>query len=60
MRYTFLLDSYINNTIGDYDISKINNKHLEELSSMLLTEGGKNNQGLSPKTVSDIISLERV
>lgn len=59
MRYTFLLDSYINNTIGDYDISKINNKHLEELSSMLLTEGGKNNQGLSPKTVSDIISLVR-
>lgn len=57
MRYIFLLNSYINNTMGDYDISLINDKHLEDLSIMLLTEGGKNKQGLSPKTVSDILSL---
>lgn len=43
--------------MGDYDISLINDKHLEDLSIMLLTEGGKNKQGLSPKTVSDILSL---
>lgn len=57
MRYTFLLNNYINCTIGNYGISSITDQHLEDLSIMLLTEGGKDKQGLSPKTVLDIISL---
>lgn len=57
MRYTFLLNNYINCTIGNYSISSITAHHLEDLSIMLLTEGGKNKQGLSSKTVLDIISL---
>ncbi|XCP85033.1 site-specific integrase [Roseburia hominis] len=57
MRYTYLLNNYIYNVIGNYDISLINDKHLENLSRMLLAEGGKGKQGLSPKTVTDILSL---
>lgn len=57
MRYTFLLNNYINNIIGNYNISSINDTHLENLSIRLLTQGGKDKQGLSPKTVLDIISL---
>jgi integrase len=57
MRYAFLLNNYINCTIGNYGISSITDQHLEDLSIMLLTEGGKDKQGLSPKTVLDIISL---
>lgn len=57
MRYSYLLENYIVPLLGDSDISVIRNQDINDISSMLLSTGGKNHTGLSAKTVADIICL---
>lgn len=57
MRYNYLLENYILPTLGNSEISVIQNQDINSFSSMLLSTGGKNNTGLATKTVADIICL---
>jgi integrase len=57
MRYSYLLENYILPTLGNYEISVIQNHDINSFSSMLLSTGGKNNNGLATKTVADIVCL---
>ena len=57
MRYDYLLEQYIYPQFGECRINIITNSMIEDFSNYLLTEGGRQKQGLAPKTVSDILSL---
>lgn len=57
VKYRNLLNSYILPPLGNCFISKITNEKIYELSCSLLKSGGRKAAGLSPKTVSDILSL---
>jgi len=57
-RYKFLLERYILPKLGHLKISQISNTLLSLYSSNLLTNGSlRNDEKLSPKTVSDIMSV---
>lgn len=58
-KYRNLLDSYIIPTFGHFKLCQLTNTIIEERSNELLLSGGKKGAGLSPKTVSDILSVVR-
>lgn len=58
-KYSNLLDAYIIPAIGRYPINSLTNDIIEDQSNKLLISGGRNRMGLSPKTVSDILSIIR-
>ena len=58
-KYRNLLDSYIIPTFGHFELCQLTNTIIEERSNELLLSGGKQGAGLSPKTVSDILSVVR-
>ncbi|MBQ9746511.1 MAG: hypothetical protein IJW21_06780, partial [Clostridia bacterium] len=56
-RYHRILHKYILPDIGNLHVSKIDTYTLNKLAERLLLRGGKGGKPLSPKTVSDIMSL---
>lgn len=58
-KYANLLDTYILPIFGKKAVSVLTNDCLEVFCNKLLTEGGVKRSGLSPKTVSDALSVIR-
>ena len=58
-KYSNLMDAYIIPAIGRYPINSLTNDIIEDQSNRFLISGGRNGMGLSPKTVSDILSIIR-
>lgn len=57
-RYTFIINNHIRPTLGSYQISKISTQLVETLIEQKLTSGNlKNGAALSPKTVTDILTI---
>ncbi len=59
VKYRNLLHSYIYPQISNRDISEIKYNDISEMCTLLLCKGGKNRQGLSPKTVSSVLSVTK-
>ena len=59
VKYRNLLNTYIFPEMGNEKILLLNYEQMDTFCHRMLTAGGKNNSGLSPKTVSDILSLIR-
>jgi integrase len=57
MKYSNLLDKYVISTIGKIDIGLIGYDCISELCNNLLRNGGRLHNGLSVKTVSDVLSV---
>jgi integrase len=57
IKYSNMLDKYVIPDIGKLDIGLIGYDCISELCNNLLRNGGKLNNGLSTKTVSDILSV---
>lgn len=58
-KYQNLLNSYILPTFGNHSLEKITHDFIETHCNKLLLSGGKKGTGLSPKTVSDVLSVIR-
>ena len=58
-KYWNLLNLYILPEIGKYSIHEISHEILEKYCNHLLIRGGRLKQGLSSKTVSDVLSVVR-
>jgi len=58
-KYHNLLRSYILPEFKTVRLSKITSSFLETYCNQMLTQGGQDSSGLSPKTVSDILSVIR-
>lgn len=58
-KYYNLMTHYILPKYGNQTLDKITYESLEEHCSRLLRSGGKKGTGLSPKTVSDVLSVLR-
>lgn len=52
-----LLNSYIIPRLGSLTIDSLTYEAIEEQANQLLAAGGRTQCGLSPKTVSDILSV---
>lgn len=59
VKYCNLLESYIYPCIGDVAISTLSHELIQTNCNQLLQIGGAHQQGLSPKTVADIVSVIR-
>ena len=59
VRYRNLVTSYINPKLGEMNWSGLNKAVIETFCRKLLSNGGVRQTGLSPKTVSDILSVLR-
>ena len=59
IRYQSILYKYLYPKIGNIPVCEITNSYIENLCCELLMSGNRNSQPLSPKTVSDIISVLR-
>lgn len=59
VKYGNLLDSYILPELGGCEVGEITHGKLETFCSSLLLTGGVKGTGLSPKTVSDCLSIVR-
>ena len=53
-RYVWIIDHYINPTLGDYALRSLRTQHLDDLYTSLLERGGRNGDGLAPKTVHEV------
>lgn len=56
-KYQNMLDMYIIPTLGEMLLNQITYEVLQQLCNKLLATGGSRGQGLSTKTVSDILAL---
>ena len=56
-KYQYAVTKYINPYIGNFDVTKITNGTIQDFANTLLIEGGAKGEGLSPKSVSDIVSI---
>lgn len=56
-KYQYAVVKYINPYIGNLKIYEITNKYIYDFANRLLIEGGAKHQGLSPKSVNDIICI---
>lgn len=59
VKYQNLLNAYVLPTIGERLVEELTNEYLETFCNELLCSGGVKQSGLSPKTVSDVLSLIR-
>ncbi len=59
IKYKNLLKTYIIPYIGNFFLDEITNKVIDSYCRQMMKKGGCLNKGLSPKTVSDILSLIR-
>lgn len=58
-KYQYAIVKYINPYIGSKKTNEITNKKIQSFANILLTEGGAKHQGLSPKSVNDVICILR-
>lgn len=58
-KYLNLLESYIYPEFADTPITNITHTHMESHCNALLQTGGVKGKGLSPKTVTDVLSVMR-
>lgn len=59
VKYYNLLNSYILPKLGNKTMNSLTHDYIESYCNELLFTGGKKGTGLSPKTVSDILSIIR-
>lgn len=57
IKYQNILSNYIMPIFGAVKINEIGNSEIFTFSRNLITTGGKKKRGLSPKTVSDVLSI---
>lgn len=57
VKYRNILDSYLYPFIGDLTFPQLTHGSVEDLSKELLSHGSKTGEKLSPKTVSDVLSV---
>ena len=60
VKYLHMLDDHILPVLQDLHCADITYQVLEEFSNQLLTQGGKAQSGLSPKTVTDVLSVVKL
>lgn len=60
IKYRNLWNSYIQPELGAFKLSELTQLLMEAYCKNLITRGGHKREGLSPKTVSDTISLIRI
>ena len=58
-KYRNMIKLYILPSFGQVPLSLLTHTFIQEQCNMLLTIGGKDGAGLSPKTVSDVLSIIR-
>lgn len=58
-KYSNLLNLYIIPNLGHFPVESLSYDMIEECANQLLVSGGRKGVGLSPKTVSDILSVVR-
>ncbi|EOS70250.1 hypothetical protein C818_01943 [Lachnospiraceae bacterium MD308] len=59
IKYVNLLKYYILPNLGEVPLSKLTADIIEDFCKLMLQKGGRKKEGLSSKTVSDILSLMR-
>lgn len=59
IKYKNVVNLYVNPIFGSLGLDMLTEDVLREGFCRMLTSGGRNNQGLSPKTVSDVLSVVR-
>lgn len=57
VKYRNILENYIFPRLGGKSVDAITREDVSSFSTMLLLSGGKKENGLAPKTVSDILSV---
>lgn len=57
VKYRNILQSYVYQELGDLNLSDITQSFLENHAAHLLRHGGCRSNGLSPKTIQDILSV---
>lgn len=59
IKYKNIVNLYVNPEFGDLELDMLTEDMIKEGFCRMLTSGGRNKQGLSPKTVSDALSVVR-
>ncbi len=58
-RYTWMVDHYVNPSIGHVPLRRLRADHLDGLYDQLATTGGRHGTGLAPKTVHEVHVIVR-
>jgi hypothetical protein len=58
-RYAWFVDRYINPAIGQVPVRRLRADHLDGLYDQLANTGGRNGDGLAPKTVHEVHVIVR-
>lgn len=58
-RYSWMVDHYINPSIGNVALRRLRADHLDDLYDTLGTTGGRHGTGLAPKTVHEVHMIVR-
>ena len=58
-RYAWFIDRYLNSTVGDIPLRRLRVDHLERLYQQLAATGGRNGDGLAPKTIVEVHMIIR-
>ena len=58
-RYSWMVDHYVNPSIGHVPLRRLRADHLDGLYDQLAATGGRNGTGLSPKTVHEVHMIIR-
>jgi integrase len=58
-RYSWMVDNYVNPSIGHVPLRRLRADHLDDLYDQLATTGGRNGTGLAPKTVHEVHVIVR-
>jgi integrase len=53
-RYGWIIDHHINPSLGDFALRSLRTQHIDDLYTSLLASGGRNGDGLAPKTVHEV------
>lgn len=58
-RYSWMVDNYVNPSIGHVPLRRLRADHLDGLYDQLTATGGRNGTGISPKTVHEVHVIVR-
>ena len=58
-RYAWFIDRYINPAIGDISLRRLRSDHLDTFYDDLAATGGRNGDGVAPKTVHEVHAIIR-
>ena len=53
-RYSWMIEHYIDPTLGNFALRSIRTEHIDRLYADLLSRGGRSGHGLAPKTVHEV------